>query len=194
VTEPEWRWEPLGLDDAVALMEGFPGRWWISSGWAIELHVGGPVREHGDVDLLVLRDDQEAIREQLPGWDIQIAHEGRLEPWPEGTVLELPLTGLWAREERDGPWRVQFLFAERDGADWWFRRDPAIRLPLDELGLRSAAGISYLRPEVTLLLKSRDPRGRDETDFDAALPTLDPAARARLAAWLPPGHPWRNRI
>jgi hypothetical protein len=194
VTEQEWWWEPLGLEEAAALMDGFPGPWWVAAGWAIELHVGTPIRDHSDVDILILRDDQEAIRRQLPGWDVQIAHGGRLEPWPEGARLELPRSGLWARSEPDGPWQLQFLLAERDADTWWFRRDPRIRVPLAEIGLRSSAGIPYLRPEVALLFKSRDPRKRDETDLAAALPLLDGTARNRLAEWLPPDHPWRNRI
>jgi hypothetical protein len=51
-----------------------------------------------------------------------------------------------------------------------------------------------VRPELTLLFKSSDPRERDEADFDAVLPLLDERARTRLAAWLPVDHPWRNRI
>jgi hypothetical protein len=194
MTESEWSWEPLDLDEAAALMDGFPGPWWVVAGWAIELHVGRPIRNHSDVDILLLRDDQAAIRAQLPGWDVQVAHGGRLEPWAQGLHLELPRSGLWARSDPKGPWQLQFLLGERDGDTWWYRRDPRIRLPIAEIGLRSAGGIPYLRPELTLLFKSREPRDRDEADFAAVLPLLDEAARSRLAGWLPEGHPWRNRI
>jgi hypothetical protein len=194
MTEPEWWWEPLPLDEAAALMSGFPGPWWVVAGWAIELHVARTLRDHGDVDILVLRDDQAAIRSQLHGWDVQVAHGGRLEPWPEGLHLELPRSGLWARSDPAGPWQLQFLLAERDEDTWWFRRDPRIRLPIAEIGLHSPSGIPYLRPELTLLFKSKDPRERDEVDFDAVLPLLDDRARTRLAAWLPVDHPWRTRI
>jgi hypothetical protein len=182
------------LDEAVGLMAGFPGLWWIAAGWAIELHLGRRVREHRDVDVLVLRDDQAAIRTQLPGWDVQIAHGGRLEPWPDGMRIELPRSGLWARRDPDGPWELQFLLAEREGDAWWFRRDPRIRLPLGEIGLGSATEIPYLRPELVLLFKSKHHREEDEQDFDAVLSSLDDHARGRLSAWLEPGDPWRNRI
>jgi hypothetical protein len=175
-------------------MDGFPGRWWIAAGHAIELHVGRPVRDHEDVDVLVLRDDQEAVRRHLRGWDLRIAHGGRLEPWPEGARIGLPRTSLWVRSDPDHPWQLQLLLDECYGGTWWFRRDPRIRLPVEELGLHSPEGIPYVRPEVTLLFKAREPRERDETDFEALLPTLDERARARLADWLPPDHPWRNRI
>jgi hypothetical protein len=194
MTEPEWWWEPLQLDEAVGLMEGFHGPWWIVAGWAIELHVGRKLREHSDVDILVLRDDQAAIRSQLPGWDVQIAHGGQMEPWPKGTQIELPRSGLWARGRLEGPWQLQFVLAESEGDTWWYRRDPAIRLPLEEIGLRSASGVPYLRPELVLLFKSTNPRERDEDDLEAILPSLDETARLRLAAWLPSEHPWRNRI
>jgi len=194
VTGPEPRWEPLGLEEATGLMDGFPGPWWVAAGWAIELHAGRPVREHGDVDLLVLRADQDAIRRQLPDWDVQVAHDGRLEPWPPGTRLEPPRSGLWARSDPDGPWQLQFLLAETDGETWWHRHDPTIRLPLAELGLVSAGGIPYLRPELVLLSKSRGLRARDEQDFEAILPSLDGVARRRLRTWLPAGHAWRTRI
>jgi hypothetical protein len=194
VSEPEWRWEPLQLDEAAALMDGFPGPWWVVAGWAIELHVGRRLREHSDVDILVLRDQQAAIRSQLAGWDVRIAHGGRLEPWPEGMYVELPRAGLWARSDPQGPWQLQFLLAERDGDMWWYRRDPRIRLPVEEIGLRSANGIPYLRPELALLFKSKEPRERDQADFEAVLPLLDGPARRRLLAWLPREHAWRNRI
>jgi hypothetical protein len=194
MTGEEWWWEPLELDEAVALMDGFPGWWWVAAGYAIELHVGRTLRDHDDVDLLVLRDHQDAIRAQLPGWDIRIAHDGRLEPWPPGHRIELPRSGLWARRDAEGPWQLQFLLAERDGDMWWFRRDPRIRLPLDEIGLRTGDGVPYLRPELALLFKARHLRDRDAIDFEAVLPLLDEPARGRLAAWLPADHPWRNRI
>jgi hypothetical protein len=194
MTEPQWWWEPLGLEEAVALMDGFPGPWWVAAGWAIELHVRRRLRDHADVDLLVLRDDQAAIRAQLPGWDAWIAHDGRLEPWPEGMRIEPPRSGLWVRRDARGPWQLQFLLAEADGGTWWFRRDPRIRMPVAAIGLRTAEGIPYLTPELVLLFKSRHLRERDDFDFEAVLPLLDESARARLAAWLPQGHPWRNRI
>ena len=194
MTAEDWWWEPLPLSEAVALMDGFPRPWWVAAGYAIELHVGHQVRDHDDVDLLVLREDQEAIRAQLPGWDLRIAHDGRLEPWREGRPIELPRSGVWARHDAEGPWQLQFLLAECDGDTWWFRRDPRIRLPLAEIGLRTPAGIPYLRPELALLFKSRRTRERDATDFETVLPRLDERACGRLAAWLPDGHPWRNRI
>jgi Aminoglycoside-2''-adenylyltransferase len=190
----EWNWKPLGLDDAARVLEGFPARWWIAGGWALDLHLGRTTRGHEDVDVAVLRGDQLALRSQLAGWDIRIAHEGRLEPWTDGRRLELPRHGLWARRNPDGPWELELLLQEHDDTVWRYRRDPTIAVPIAQLGLSTKAGLPYLRPEIVLLFKSRAPRERDEADLDAVLPKLDPAARARLRGWLAPGHAWLNRI
>jgi hypothetical protein len=52
------------------------GPWWIAGGCAIELAVGQPVRDHADVDVLVLRRDRLAVQRALPGWDWQAADPG----------------------------------------------------------------------------------------------------------------------
>jgi hypothetical protein len=190
----EWNWRPLDLDQAVRLLEGFPPRWWIAAGWALDLNLGRKTREHSDVDVLVLRSDQLAIQDHLAGWDIQIADGGRLEPWAAGLTIEPPRSGFWARSEPDGPWEIQFLLAEHSGDTWFYRRDPSIAMPLGDIEARSEQGVPYLRPEIVLLYKSRHRRERDEADLEATLPTLDPAARARLREWLPAGHPWLGRL
>jgi hypothetical protein len=189
----EWWWEPLDLEQAAALMRDFPAAWWVAGGWALDLFTGTE-REHDDVDVVVLRSDQELIRAQLPGWDIQIAHSGRLEPWPPEELIELPRSGFWARSDPNGPWELQFLLAEHEGETWWYRRDPAIRLPLAEIGLATEGGIPYLRPEIVLLYKARIDRDRDTVDFDRTLPKLDGEARSRLSAWLAADHPWQAHL
>jgi hypothetical protein len=174
-------------------MRGFPAPWWVAGGWALDLFTGTS-REHDDVDIVVLRSDQELIREQLPGWDIQIAHSGKLEPWPPGDAVELPRSGFWARSDPNGPWELQFLLAEHDDGTWWYRRDPRVTMPVADTGLVGESGIPYLRPEIVLLYKSRIDRDRDTADFERTLPNLDEEARMRLAAWLADEHPWRAQL
>jgi hypothetical protein len=190
----EARWKPLSIGAAVRVFDRFEHPWWIAGGRAIELFVGRPLRTHGDLDVLVLRPDQGAVRQLLEGWDLRVAHAGRLEPWPAGARLELPHSSLWCRRDADGPWELQILLGEAHDGVWWSRRAPSIRLPVGELGLVSATGIPYLRPEILLLFKAKKPRVRDEIDFEAALAALPASARARLRSWLPGGHPWRRRL
>lgn len=189
-----FNWEPLDLGEVVTLLGDLPARWWIAGGWALELHLGRAVRGHEDVDVMVLRDDQRALQRHLAGWDLRIAHEGKLEPWAEGERVELPRHGVWARRAANGPWELEFLLGEHEEGLWRYRRDPRVALPVDEIGLRTETGIPYLRPELILLFKSKAPREGDEADLAAVLPALDAEGRARLAAWLLPDHPWRARI
>jgi Aminoglycoside-2''-adenylyltransferase len=188
----ELPWQPLSLDDAVKVMVGYAGPWWVAGGWAIDLHVERLTREHADVDLVVLRDNQSLLRRFLAGWDVRVAHRGALEPW-NGFVVP-PRHGLWARREPEGPWELEFLLAETDGDTWLSRHDDSISMPLAEVVLRNPEGIPYLRPELVLLHKSRNVRERDEWDFDAVLPFLSADARAWLRDRLEEEHPWRPRL
>jgi hypothetical protein len=185
-------WDPLGLDEAAELMRDFPAPWWIVGGWAIDLFVGRETRDHSDVDVVVRRADQELLRERFTSWDVQVAHNGKLEPW--AGYLEPPRSGLWARADASGPWQLQFILAQHDGDDWLYRHDESIRLPLDEVVLRDSADIPFARPEIVLLSKARLVRDQDDRDFETALPLLDDTSRSRLLAWLPADHVWRARL
>jgi len=92
-------WKPLVPADAARLMRGYEGLWWVGGGWAFDLFLNRTTRAHDDLDVVVLRDDQERMRQHLADWDIQVAHGGGLTPW-HGERLELPLHGLWARPDR----------------------------------------------------------------------------------------------
>jgi hypothetical protein len=193
----EFVWEPLAPADAASLLADFDAPWWIGGGWAIDLFLGRTTREHADLDFVVLRDHQQAVRAALPGWDLQLAHGGVLTPWPEGEDLPADVHGVWARPDAGGPWQVEFVFDEREGDDWVFRRDEQITMPLGHLGKITADGTPYLVPEVVLLYKAKDVRERDEHDFEAALPKLGIGARCWLAAALEivhPDHSWLNRV
>jgi len=188
----QYPWQPLTLDEAVKVMIGYAGPWWVAGGWAIDLHVERLTREHADVDLVVLRDNQSLLRRFLSDWDVRVAHRGRLEAW-DGFVVP-PRHGLWARRDPEGAWELEFLLAETEGDTWVSRHDDSIRLPLGDVVLRNVEGIPYLRPELVLLHKSRNPRERDEWDLEAVLPLLSGDARAWLRDRLPREHAWRDRL
>lgn len=184
-------WKPLTPDDAVRLMRGYERPWWIGGGWALDLFLDRSTRAHEDLDVAVLRTDQERLRQHLATWDVRVAYRGSLATW-HGEWLDLPLHGLWARSDMHGPWELELLLMESDGGRWLFRRDPQVSLPLERAGL-SRGEIPYLAPEIPLLYKSKEPRERDEADFAAVLPELPPDRRAWLRAAVEsqePSHPW----
>lgn len=188
-------WSPLDVEQVSKLLQPFHAPWWIAGGFAIELFVGRTIREHGDIDVVMLRRDQGLIRGVLRGWDCDIAHGGELREWGEGEYLDAPYSDVWCREERGGPWRLQVMLLDTEGEEWVFKRNKAVRGPLAELGLRSGDGVAYLRPEIQLLYKAKtETLEKDQQDFEAASPLLDESARRwlveRLRVQFPEGHAW----
>lgn len=46
-------------------MTGFEGKWCIAGGWAIDLYLGKEIRTHGDIEILVFREDQKILKNYL---------------------------------------------------------------------------------------------------------------------------------
>ncbi len=168
--------------------------WAVAGGWAIDLALGRTTRPHADVDIAVFRNEQAELRSALSGWRFEVAVGGMLTPWAPDVSLELPVHEVHAQPPAgtSGP-ALEFLLNEREGTDWVYRRDPAVRLPLARAIREVPGGIRVLAPEIVLLYKSKAPRATDEHDFRAARPLLDAEGRAWLRAALlraTPTHPW----
>ena len=201
------RSENAALARARVVMEGFGGPWWIGGGWAVDAAAGAISRPHLDLDIIVLRADVRALGRQLEGWDLRLAHHGTLRHW-DGRQLPADQFQVWGRPD-DGFWperwqdfaahpEVVESLAEKVGADgrWVYRRDPAVRAPLQRLG---APG-GFLSPAVALLYKATAAAGDDpvvsakaQSDFDHVLLHLDRDQRDWLGEALTnahPGHRW----
>jgi hypothetical protein len=103
---------------------------------------------------------------------------------------------VWCRRAGEAAFRFEFLLDASERGEWTFRRDARVRRPLAELVLRSDDGCPYLRPEVQLLYKAKARREKDEADFTAVAPLLDPGARRWLRdalALVHPAHDWLAR-
>jgi hypothetical protein len=102
----------------------------------------------------------------------------------------------------DAPWLCEFLLNEHEGEEWVYRRHPAVRMPLAEVGIVTPDGLPVLAPQIVLLFKAYDltaeaGAAKAEADFRAALPHLAPSARAWLVEALDeslPDHPWTARL
>ncbi|GAA3826569.1 hypothetical protein GCM10022226_54150 [Sphaerisporangium flaviroseum] len=191
-------WDPAPLSEVVALFSVLPNRWWIAGGYAIELTVGRSFREHGDIDVLLLRSDQLAAQRALPSWEWCAADPpGILRPWARGEILPAGVHDIWCRPGPDDPWRIQVMIDESDGDEWVSRRDSRVRRPVDRLGLVSPEGVPYLAPEVQLFYKAKRPRAKDELDFTETLPALGDRQRdwlARTILMVYGDHPWTERL
>jgi len=185
---------PPEICEVAEILRALPAPWAVAGGWALDLPLGRVTRAHADVDIAVFREDQAALRSALSGWQFEVAKNGALVPWTPDVWLELPVHELHARPTENSLSRpLEFLLNEREGADWAYRRDRTVRLPLTRALRVLGDNVRVLAPEIVLLYKSKAPRPVDEADFRAALPLLDSEARAWLRAGIlhaTPGHPW----
>jgi hypothetical protein len=188
-------WEPLSVAAVAELLAGVQAPWWIAGGWAIDLFVGGPGRQHADIDVLVLRRDLGSVQEQLRGWELHAADPpGRLRPWGTGEQLPPQVHDIWCRPSATSPWALQLMVDDTIGEDWVYRRDPRIRRPVSTLaGPASTTERLVLAPEVQLLYKSAHPRAKDVDDLRRSLAFLGNDRRnwLRMALTLvDPAHSW----
>lgn len=197
-------WAGRTPTDAAALMEGYPGLWWMAGGWALEAFTG-VVREHEDTDVSVLRDDLPVLRRHLAGQlDVWTATGGALRPLlpeddPDGTpddVLPPGCGQVWTRCAAMQPWEFDILLVPGKTERWVYKRDESVSMAMRD-ALWQRDGVRYLQPEIQLLYKAKGLREKDAVDFDATLPHLNEGRRAWLRAGLErtlPGHPWLTNL
>ena len=199
VKEDLGRWKPLSPAEVSDLLAKLDSHWWIAGGWAIDLHLGEQTRAHDDIDVLILRDDQSEVQRHLSDWDLHAADPpGTLRPWTTGEVLPAQVHDIWCRPRPASSWWLQLMICDASRGEWVYRRDSRIRLPLADLdGPASDVDHRVLTPEVQLLYKSKNPRAKDEADFQAVRTSLDASKQRWLAeslALVSPGHHWLNYL
>lgn len=190
-------WEPLRPEQVATIFDQLAVPWWIAGGLAIDAFLGFKSREHGDVDVSVLRRDQLIVQAAMAGWDLQaVDPPGSLRPWGEGETLPESVHNLWCRPAPDAAWGIELMLEESEGEMWEFRRNVAIRRPVNTL-FWWKDDIPYLAPEVQLLYKARELSPKNQSDFDACLPRLRDDQKSWLAYALTlahPGHPWQELL
>jgi hypothetical protein len=196
-------WRPWSPQEVAQFFAPLAAPWWIAGGWAIELFLGRRTREHEDVDVQILRRDQQAVRALFGAWDMQAAlppprdEIWPFRPWRRDEVLDPVIHDVWCRPTSTQPWALQLMIADTRDDSWLFRRMPTVMRPVNTIGCVSGKGIPYLAPEIQLLYKAKGLRPKDESDFAHALPALHQERRQWLRKALTeahPGHPWLSRL
>lgn len=182
--------------EAAAAMIGFRRPWCIAGGWAIDLWLGQATRNHGDVDIAILRDHQIDLRQHLPGFTFKIAATGgNLVPWRDPQqMLMLPVHEIHAT---DRVRTMSFLLNESDGIDWIFRRNFDVRMNLSGWVWHGAGNVPVLNPLIVLLYKSNELSAKNELDFNVSVERLTDQQRTWLQTALlriNPDHPWMDRL
>jgi hypothetical protein len=198
--------DSVGFEPVLAvgsLLSGLTVPWWVAGGWAIDLAVGHPTRDHTDVNVMILERDEHALR-GLAGVDFQLIADGQPPgPWPPGRRLTAgPAAGPKRGPKGNGlsrgagpdclivrgadlPLPAEVILAGAVGAFWVYKKGARIYTrPLADI-TRYWHGIPFLAPEVVLLMKARpglDKPGKDtdQRDFEAALPMLNAEQRSWL--------------
>ncbi len=198
MTFPYSHWNPLSVAEVHQLFRDAPFRWGLAGGYAVEQFLGTSIRKHGDIDIIVFRDDQHQLHQWLTGWLLYAADPpGTLRIWSRSEWLPASIHDIWCHHANAQAWQLQIMLNETAGDDWVSRRHPLIR------GLQKDLLVEYqhipcIRIEVQLLYKAKGNREKDQRDFHACLPMLTADAKIWLKQALqlahPEGHPWLDLL
>ena len=192
-------WNPLSVAEVSKLLSGLRAEWWIAGGYAIEMFAGRPIRSHGDIDILIKREDQHLIQAHLSTWQLYSARYPGLRLWDKGETLTGRYHDIWCRREGELSWRLQIMLLDTEEDAWFFRNDTSIHGNIRDMSKVTSSGVRYLSPEIQLLYKTRaNTLEKDQIDFAVAAPMLDASEREWLLINLrkrfPEGHKWINKL
>jgi len=189
-------WKRRTPAEAADLLADYPGRWWVAGGWALDAF-SGTTRPHADLDLGIPRIDVQRFV-QFVGVSLDVwAAAGSLTPLSRrGFVVARDCANLWLRAGGADPWEYDILLDDVHDGRWIYKRLTHISRSLDDC-VWSREGITYLRPEIQLLLKAKHARPKDTVDLERCLPHLDGPSLHWLAQCLREEnqrHPWIVRL
>jgi hypothetical protein len=68
-----WEWEEFDPSRLLEVMGDFDAPWWVAGGWALDLWMERHTRPHQDVDVAILRGDQQKLYTSLSQWELYYA-------------------------------------------------------------------------------------------------------------------------
>jgi len=177
------------------VLAGVAAPWYVAAGWAIDLFLGGQRREHEDLEVAVPNAQVDQVAEALAEFELfVITGPHQATPLAEARDQLEETHQTWVLDRAAEVWRMDVFREPSDGDTWICRRDDSIRMPYDRVIEWTDDGIPYGRPEIVLLYKAKHShRERDQSDFAAVVPRLEPERRRWLAEALEvvhPGHAW----
>lgn len=193
-------WNPITISEINKVFSGIPIYWCIAGGWALDIHIGKKTRNHKDIDVIVFREDQQALFQYLnEDWVLYKAKNGKIEAWNQGEYLETT-NDIWVSKEANSSWAFQIMLADSENDEWIYRRDRSIRETKGKIMYRTLQGTPYIKPEIQLLYKAGSSilRKKDFQDFQNILPLLCDIEKEWLKNSInkqfPCGHSWLKRV
>jgi hypothetical protein len=150
-------WRDSTPSEACQWLSGCGAPFWIAGGWALDLHIGRQLRDHGDLDVGCFREDLPEIQRALLDWRMYAAIDGVLHPLDPENRPSQNAHSLWCHPPRAQAWWLEIMLEEREGDDWVFRRCRSIRRPVGQLIEKDSHGTPRMRAEIQLLLDQMDP-------------------------------------
>ena len=192
---PLSQWQPLSVQELTQLFAGAPFTWGLAGGYAVEQFVGKRVRDHGDIDVIVYRDQQLEVQRWLTNWHLYAADPaGSLRPWAESEFLPYGIFDIWGHTGIKA-WQLQIMLTESEGDRWFSKRSRLIGGQRGDL-IVAYRNVPCIRIEVQLLYKAGNPRSKDDLDFETCLPLMSAGSKRWLGAGLevlyPEGHRWQR--
>lgn len=193
------QWDAWRPEQVARLFAEVDLPWYVAAGWAIDLFLGGERRDHSDLEIAVPNTRFDQLVDVLAGHEIfVITGPAEATPLAEAHDRLADTHQTWIREPSSGKWRFDLFREPSDGDTWICRREPAIRLPYEQVIEWTEDGIPYGRPEIVLLFKAKHvAEAKNQADFAATLPHLD----ARRREWLRDalervhlGHVWLDEL
>jgi hypothetical protein len=189
------QWDPWRPEQVAELLAGVELPWYVAAGWAIDLFLGGNWRQHEDIEVAVPNFRFDELAGVLAGLEVFVITPPEATPLAEARDRLADTHQTWIREPSSGKWRLDLFREPSDGDTWICRRDPAIRLPYEQVIEWTEDGIPYGRPEIVLLFKAKHAaEAKNQADFEAALPWLDVRRREWLRSALERVHPRHSGI
>ena len=103
-----WEWEEFDAPCPLEVMADFNDPWWVAGGWALDLWMERETRPHQDVDVAILRGDQQKLYRSLSRWELYyVTPDHRLLPLGPDQWLRPPIHGVWARRATRRPMAVR---------------------------------------------------------------------------------------
>jgi len=198
--EPDvWKWDAWRPEEAGRLLQDVDAPWYVAGGWAIDLFLGEQRREHEDLEIAVPSSRFDEFVGALPDFEFFVITGPReAVPLEEARDRLEQTHQTWVHEPATGLWRLDVFREPNEGDTWICRRSPSIRMPYQRLVERTGDGLPYGRPEVVLLYKAKHSgQPKNQADFAAVLPQLEPERRRWLRDALElvhPGHGWLARL
>jgi hypothetical protein len=161
MTPEQRKWRPVSVGEIPSILGDFED-WCLCGGHSVDLLVGRKTRDHGDIDIAVLRSGLSACLSNLgPG---QVFLCNPLRAW-DGKPVPPEVHDIWIADKEGECWILQIMIFEDDGDDVVYRRDPRISWSKNSHSIR-IGGVRILNPAITQLFKCNQSEMQDKDAKD----------------------------